>query len=247
MLKYVILGIVQGVTEFLPVSSSGHLVILEHILGIKEGGLALTIILHLGTGFSVVIFFFKDILEALRNFRLVLMLALVTIITAAIGFAGNDFFESLFNCPGKVAWSLMITGILLISTRRFMQGKKESFGLLDAFILGIVQGIAVIPGISRSGSTISALLFRGIDIKTSFKLSFLVSIPVIFGAALLEAKKMNFAVKTSSADLIAGFLASLLTGLFALWALKLVLHRAKLYYFGYYCIIVAVLTLLFVK
>jgi undecaprenyl-diphosphatase len=247
MVKYIFLGLVQGLTEFLPVSSSGHLVILEHLLGIRENGLALSIVLHLGTGVSVIIFFFKDILEALRNFKLVLMLALATVITVAIGLLGNDFFESLFDSPAKVAGGLVVTGVLLISTRKFMHGKKRQVGFLDSVIFGFSQGAAIIPGISRAGSTISVLLFRGVDIDSSFKFSFLASIPVIFGAALFEAKKIDFALTLAPADLVAGFLSSLFTGLFALWALRLVLHRARLYYFGYYCIIVAIVTLLFVK
>lgn len=247
MLKYIFLGIVQGLTEFLPVSSSGHLVILQNILGIKEGGLALSVILHLGTAFALIIFFFKDILRLLRNIKLLSLILIVSIITGLIGILGKDFFESLFSAPRRVAIALIITGVILIVTKKFMDAKRNNLTIKDALVLGFTQAIAIIPGISRSGITISTLLFRKIDIDTSFKFSFLASIPVIFGAALLEAKKIKFALNTGTVNFFAGFMSSLLGGLIALWLVKIIISRAKLYYFGFYCIFVAVITLLFIK
>jgi len=247
MLKYIFLGIVQGLTEFLPVSSSGHLVILQNILGIKGGGLALSVILHLGTAFALIIFFFKDILRLLRNIKLLSLILIVSIITGLIGILGKDFFESLFSAPRRVAIALIITGVILIVTKKFMDAKRNNLTIKDALVLGFTQAIAIIPGISRSGITISTLLFRKIDRDTSFKFSFLASIPVIFGAALLEAKKIKFALNTGTVNFFAGFMSSLLVGLIALWLVKIIISRAKLYYFGFYCIFVAVITLLFIK
>lgn len=247
MLKYVILGIIQGITEFLPVSSSGHLVIMKQILGISGQELTLYIVLHLGTALSLIIFFFKDILTTLRNKKLLLLIALVTIITGIIGIIGEEFFEKLFSSSRLVALALTITGIILIFTRKFSQAERSVLHIKDALILGVTQGIAIIPGISRSGITISTLLFRKIDRQTAFKFSFLASIPAVLGAALLEAKKVDIIPRADMINFTVGFIASFFTGLFSLGILKLVLRKAKFHYFGYYCIFAALITLLFIR
>jgi undecaprenyl-diphosphatase len=247
MLKYIILGIIQGITEFLPVSSSGHLVIIQKLIGVTEQAVAVSIVLHLGTSLALVIFFFKDILNLLRNTRLLSYIIIVTLVTGIIGISGKGFFEKLFNSPRLVAVALIFTGIILILTRKFMEKKRSALNIKDALILGLTQGFAIIPGISRSGITISMLLFRGLDRETSFKFAFLVSIPAVFGAAILEAKEIGLACNPGSGNLIIGFIFSLLTGLLSLRILKIILGKAKLYYFGYYCIIIAVITLLFIK
>lgn len=247
MLKYIILGIIQGLTEFLPVSSSGHLVIMQKVLGISAGGLALSVVLHLGTVLALIIFFFKDILNLARNLKWLSLIIIVTIITGIIGLSGKDFFERLFTSPRIVAISLICTGIILILTRKFMVVKRSEVSFKDAFILGITQGIAIIPGISRSGITISTLIFRKIDQETSFKFSFLASIPAVLGAAILEMKHIRIALKFESMHFLVGFIFSFLTGLLALKLLKIILKQAKLYYFGYYCILIAVITLLFIR
>jgi undecaprenyl-diphosphatase len=243
----VLLGIVQGLTEFLPVSSSAHLIIFQKLLNLSGNELTLSLILHLGTSFALLIFFFKDILKMLKDFKMLLLIIIVTIITGIIGLSGKDFFESLFSSTVPAAFALIITGIILILTKKFIYKGRQELNIKDAFILGISQGIAVIPGISRSGITISSLLFRGIEKETAFKFSFLASIPAVFGAAILEAKEINLASPLNIKNLVIGFAVSLLTGILSLWILRLVLKKAKLHYFGYYCIIVAVITLLFVK
>lgn len=247
MLKYIILGIIQGITEFLPVSSSGHLVIAQKLIGATEQAVAVSIVLHLGTSLALIIFFFKDILNLLRNIRLLSYIIIVTLVTGIIGISGKGFFEKLFNSPRLVAVALIFTGIILILTRKFMQAKRSSLNIKDAFILGLTQGFAIIPGISRSGTTISTLLFRGLDREIGFRFSFLAAIPAVFGAAILEAKDIGLAYNIGAQNLIIGFIFSLLTGLLSLRILKIILGKAKLYYFGYYCIIVAVITLLFIR
>lgn len=247
MLKYIILGIIQGLTEFLPVSSSGHLVIMQKVLGISGQELALSVVLHLGTVLALIIFFFKDILNLARNFRWLSLIIIVTIITGIIGLSGKDFFAQLFTSPRIVSISLICTGIILMLTRNFMFVKRSELSFKDAFILGITQGIAIIPGISRSGITISTLLFRRIDQETSFKFSFLASIPAVLGAAILEMKDIRIALKFEFMHFLIGFIFSFLTGLLALRLLKIILKQAKLYYFGYYCILIAIITLLFIK
>lgn len=247
MLKYIILGVIQGLTEFLPVSSSGHLVIMQKILGISGGELVTSVLLHLGTSVALIVFFFKDILNLLRNIKLLSLVVIVTVITGIIGISGRDFFAALFSSPRIVALALIVTGIILILTKKFMGAKRNILGLKDALILGVTQGIAIVPGVSRSGITISTLLFRGIDRETAFGFSFLASIPAVLGAALLEARDIGLICAVNFTDLIIGALFSFFTGLLALWVLRLILRKAKLYYFGYYCIFVAIITLLFIR
>jgi len=247
MLKYITLGVVQGLTEFLPVSSSAHLVIMQRILGITGQELMLSIILHLGTTLALIIFFFKDILKVLRNIKLLSYIIIVTIITGIVGILGKDFFTSLFSAPKLIAIALIFTGIILLLTKKFMQAKRTNLGIKDAFVLGFTQAVAIIPGISRSGITVSTLLFRKIDRETSFRFSFIASIPAVLGAALLEAKDITFTYQADLKNFMIGFLFSLLSGIASLWLLKIILHKAKLYYFGYYCILLAIITLLFIK
>lgn len=220
---------------------------MQNIFGITQNQIALSVILHLGTVFALLVFFYKDLWDLRKNFKLLILLFLVTIITAIIGLLGKDFFESLFSSPALVAWALIATGAMLILTKRFISGQRQNLTFKDAFILGLTQSIAIIPGISRSGITISALLFRGIDRERSFSLSFLAAIPVIFGAAILEAKNIDFALKTELVNLFAGFMVSFLVGILSIKFLKIILRRAGLHYFGYYCIIIAIVTLLFIK
>ncbi len=247
MLKFILLGAIQGLTEFLPLSSSGHLVIAGRLLGLAQNALALSVILHLGTACALLVFFFRDLLELLGNLKLLLFLLVVTAITAVIGLLGKSFFESLFSSTTAVAVALVVTGVTLIFTKGFMQGKRDSLNIKDAFILGLTQAAAIIPGISRSGITISTLLFRGIERQESMRISFLAAIPVIFGAALLESRKIDFALKTQWQGMFLGFLFSFVFGILALKILKLILQKMRLYYFGYYCIFIAVITLIFIR
>jgi undecaprenyl-diphosphatase len=246
MFKYIILGIVQGLTEFFPVSSSGHLVILQRLFGMNSEQLALSLVLHLGTTLALIVFFFKDIIGALGDKKTLFLIIIVTIITGVIGISGKDFFERLFLSSDIVAVGLFITGLMLILTKKFMYGKNQTPGPKDALILGITQGIAIVPGISRSGITISTLLFRGMDKNNSFRFSFLASIPAVLGAALLEARDIT-ACRLEFDKFLVGFIFSFLAGILALWLLRIILNKAKLYYFGYYCIIIAVITLIFIK
>lgn len=247
MLKYIILGIVQGLTEFLPVSSSAHLAIIQHIFKIIEHQLALSVVLHLGTVLALVVFFFKDILNLCRDMRMLLMISLVTLITGIIALSGKDFFEGLFSSPKFAAGALIFTGIILLSTKKFINTNRAAVGFKDAAILGFSQALSIIPGISRSGITISTLLFRGVEPKTSFKFSFLVSIPAVLGAVILEAKEIGFVLRGEFKNLALGLFCSFLSGLLALAVLRVILRNAKFHYFGYYCILVAVITLLFIR
>jgi len=247
MIKYIFLGVIQGLTEFLPVSSSGHLAVAQRLLGITGQEIAVSVILHLGTLVAMFIFFFQDILKLLRDFKKIFLILIVTLITGAIGILGKDFFEGLFSSPKLIALAWIITGTILILTRKSHSATRKNVSIKDAGILGLTQGMAIIPGLSRSGVTISTLLFRGLDRETSFKFSFLASMPAVLGAAILEGKDINFAFKAEPVNLLAGFLCSLVAGLLALGILRVVLNKAKLYYFGYYCLLIALVTLLIIR
>ncbi len=248
MFKYIILGITQGLTEFLPVSSSAHLVIMQRILNMHGAEIPISVVLHLGTVLALIVFFFKDIIRILRNLKVLLLMALTTLITAVIGVSGKKFFESLFQSPSAIALALVVTGIILILTRNFIANpKKDEVGLKDAVILGFSQAVAIVPGISRSGITISTLLFRGINRQISFRFAFIIAIPIILGAALFEAKDIESLPAISPHNLFIGFIFSFVTGMLALKILKIFIDKAKLHYFGYYCIAVAIFTLLFIR
>ena len=247
MIKYIFLGIIQGLTEFLPVSSSGHLVIMQKILGIHANEVAISVVLHLGTLLAIIIFFRKDILGLLSNLKLFGLAAVVVVITGTIGVLGKDFFESLFSSAKTVAVAWIFTGLILISTKKLVQLDRDRLKLKDALILGLTQGLAIIPGVSRSGITISTLFFRKIERSLAFTFSFLVSIPIILGAAALEARKVEAVPQGEIKNLAVGFIFSFFTGLLALLFLRLIINKAKFYYFGYYCLFMAVVTLLFIK
>ncbi|MCX5704183.1 MAG: undecaprenyl-diphosphate phosphatase [Candidatus Omnitrophica bacterium] len=217
MFKYIFLGIVQGVTEFFPVSSSAHLVILQKLLGMSGNEVALSVVLHLGTILALILYFFKDILKLLGDIKSLILIIIVTVITGAIGITGKNFFEGLFSSPKLVAFALIFTGIILILTKKFMDAKSE---VLD---------------------------IKKVGRMSSFRFSFLVSIPAVLGAAILEVKKIELLTKVDVKNFTWGFIFSFIAGIFSLWLLKRIIDKAKLYYFGYYCIFVALIALLFIK
>ena len=239
--KSTILAIVQGLTEFLPVSSSGHLVIFNRVFSMKADLLFYTV-LHLGTMFSLIVFFFKDIIKVLKNLDLLKKILIITLVTGAVGFVGEGFFESLFSYYKFVIVALFVNGLILIfANRRINAKEKSSPTYLDSLILGLTQSIAIIPGISRSGITISTLLFRGINKEEAFRFSFLASIPIIFGSFLFEIREgvsLSSLFKYGKA-----FILAFITGYLALLLLHLFIERARLDIFGYYCIIIAFLWL----
>ena len=239
-IKYIFLGIVQGLTEFLPVSSSAHLVIFQDLLGFKENQILLDIVLHVGTLFALIVFLFKDI-KRLLTIKVLFLIFLATVLTVAIVLLGEDFFEGMFSAPAKLALPLFITGITLLCTKKFTKGLRSLSELKigDAFWLGILQGISVIPGLSRSGLTISALLFRNVQREAAFKFSFLASIPVILGALLFKVGEFSQISSFEFKYMAFGFFASFLSGLLALKILLIVIRKARLHLFGYYCLALA--------
>lgn len=241
-LKYIFLGIVQGLTEFLPVSSSGHLVLFQKLLHIQNNQIILDIILHLGTLVALVVFLGKD-LKLLLDKKILAYLVLATVITGTIVILCNDFFESLFVSAKYLPVPLFITGIVLLSTKKVSYGARQirDLKIKDGLWLGLVQGLAVIPGLSRSGVTISALLFRKVERETAFKFSMLASIFAILGALIFKADEASNIGLLEWKYMFFGFLSAFLVGLLALKILLTVIRRAQFHLFGYYCIILALL------
>ncbi|MBI2471193.1 MAG: undecaprenyl-diphosphate phosphatase [Planctomycetes bacterium] len=261
MIKYIILGIIQGLTEFLPVSSSGHLVILKNYLQVEEThGALLEVMLHLGTLIAIFVVFWKDILEIMRwviisilklcsggrpkeiwvedhYTRLFLLIIIGTIPTGIIALLFEEKFESLFSQPILAAIAIMITGLFLWFTKIYGANNpgKKSIGVLHALIIGTFQGVAITPGISRSGSTISAAAYMGVEREASVRYSFLLCIPAIIGAVVLQIKKTPLTHEHNLISLIVGTAVSTITGYLALRFLMRVVQRGRLYVFSYYC------------
>lgn len=267
-LAVVILSIIQGLTEFLPVSSSGHLVLGQHFLGVQSPGIVLEVVLHLGTLVSVIVVFFKDILGLFkatldiitRPFtreisvhtpyrKLILLLIIGTIPAVLSGFFLDELFESLFASPRVVGFTLLLTGVILYYSAR-LQGSKglDKVSVTDAVVVGVAQGLAITPGISRSGSTVALALFRGLDRDTAVRFSFLLSLPAILGAAVLKIPALAASpVDYPSWWLWIGGLVSAGFGILAiLWLVKL-LQKGKLQYFSYYVWALGIFTLIMVR
>lgn len=252
---HILLGIIQGLTEFIPVSSSAHLIIAQNIFGIKEPQIFFDIILHLGTLLAVIIYFYRDILNIIKsiphpksdNFKLLLLLIIGTIPTAILGFFLKKYFELLFSSLIFSATFLLITGIILFLTRfKKYTGKNiAGFGFLDAIIIGITQVIAIVPGISRSGITISAGIFRGIDRKLCAKYSLLLSIPAILGAVISEIKDIKTIGSETLIYILLGFISAFLVGYLAINILIKFLQNQKFHIFSYYCWIIGIFAILF--
>lgn len=244
-LQGVILGIIQGLTEFLPVSSSGHLVIFQDILGVSQPGITFEVMVHFGTLLSVIWVFGADIIRIVANFfrdkqerHFAMMLILGTIPTGLMGLLLNDFFKLFYDSAIITGFMLLITGGILFTLSYLKPGRKneKTITALDALIVSIAQGLAIIPGISRSGSTITSALWRGMDRETAVRFSFLVTIPVILGATVLELKDMSaggFAGMTSG--VIYGMLAAFVAGIFAIKIFIKLLESGRFHYFAYYC------------
>jgi undecaprenyl-diphosphatase len=265
ILHAIFLGLVQGLTEFIPVSSSGHLVITRDILGIQEGGLAFDVMLHVGTLTAVFAYYWKDLWLLAEDFIrlicqlaaypfvsqkprlynpdhphrvLLLMLMAGTVPTALIGFLFNDLFQSLFESVYFVGYTLLITGSLVWVSNRMLRGRKQmqDMRLRDALVVGLFQGLAITPGVSRSGSTIFAGLSRGFNRELATRFSFLLSIPAILGAVVLEGKDVFDAGAGMGQfpPILVGFLVSALSGYCAIRFLIKLISQKKLHYFSYY-------------
>ncbi len=266
IIQAVLLGALQGVAEFLPISSSGHLILAQHLFGLEDIPLLFDISLHVASLFAVIIVFRKLILDLLLTaFRRILrkntdedkpklqMILALVIATAVTGVFGILLKEIIPDLPIQIVFAgFIITAILLIVGSKISKNNEEktpkNINFIQALIIGAAQGIGVLPGISRSGITISASLAAGVDRKTAGEFSFLLSIPAILAAFLLELKDLEHMTKTITAPaLLLGCLASFVIGILALVFLLKLIRKGKLEWFAYYLIPLAILCFIFVR
>ena len=241
-----IIAIVQGVTEWFPVSSSGHLILFEKILNFENGGLAFDVALHFGTLMAVFVYFGGDIVDIVRdlitgkwksdNGKLGLMILVATIPAAIVGFLFRNVFETAFGSLMVVSFGFAITGIFLLICGFVEIRDSGNFSYFKAFLVGVAQIFALFPGISRSGTTIGTGLLLGLKEKDALKFSFLMSIPVIFGANILVIGNNPL-----PSNLIWATLVSFAVGLIVIYLLlnKILTSRRNLIWFGAYALILA--------
>lgn len=258
LLKAVLLGLVQGFSEFLPISSSGHLVLASEILNFHEEGIAFEVFLHFGTLLSVLVAFRKEIGkmiiapylvwikkttdEEIQEFlRWDWYVILATIPAAVVGLTFKDELEALFSSVLLVVVLLMITGLIMWSSK-FMREKGTVLTGGNTFLIGLAQAFAILPGISRSGSTIVSGLAMGINRETVAKFSFIMSLPAIAGAFILKFKDLMAVPPAADQilNLVIGTIVSAVSGYIAILWLLDVVKKGKLEWFGYYCMAVSV-------
>ncbi len=243
VIKAIILGIVQGLTEFLPVSSSGHLVLLQKIFGIEEGALTFAIALHFATLIAVLVIYRKKIFEMIKKpfSKLPMYIVLATIPVAIFGLLLDDLIESFFETGTTLGVGFIFTGLILLYADN--AGKKarklEEMTIKDPLVIGASQAIAMLPAVSRSGMTISTSLLLGIERKTAADFSFLLSIPAILGATVVDIYKIiktgeNVFSSISIGSFVIGMIFAGIAGFIAIKFMISLIERQKLKYFSYY-------------
>ena len=266
VLEAILLGILQGVTEFLPISSSGHLVLAQHFLDIEEAGVFFDVMLHLGTLGAVAAVYGRDVsrmagvlIRALLSSQfwahpvktvsrstelsLIFFLFLASVPTGFIGYYFRHLLASAFESVGFVGAMLILTGFVLQAPRlRSRLADEGQLSWWKAGLIGLAQSIAIIPGVSRSGSTITVALLFGIDAATAARFSFLLSIPAILGASFVQLREVSW-VSLNPEAVASGVLASFIVGWMALIALLALLRRGRFGVFSWYCFGLGALTL----
>jgi undecaprenyl-diphosphatase len=246
LIQTIILGLIQGLTEWLPISSTGHLRLTEHFLDLKVP-ILFDVLLHGGTLIVTLLFFHKDIRNILvalgkrdfktENGKLIPLIIVGTIPTALIGLIFGNAIEALFSNLLPIAGAFIICGVALYCSK-IGNEKKESIGYLEALVIGTAQGIAIIPGISRSGLTIAVALLLGTKREKAFKFSFLLSVPAIIGALGLTLYEQHAALVLAGVgwtEILVGVAVSMVVGYFALNLLRKIIAHKKLYFFAFYC------------
>lgn len=239
----IVLGIVQGLTEFLPVSSSGHLVVAQKLLpGFSQPGILFDVVLHLGTTLAVIIFYYKRIVQIVKsNWKYIWLLAVATVPAVAAGVLFGDFLEQSFTDLKAVAIQFLITGVICVLVDKY-NSKKETLNEKDSFLIGVAQAVAILPAISRSGSTILAGSILGIDKKKAAEFSFLMSVPAILGANVWQFAKHGVTFEGEVTNYIVGFIVAFIFGYLSIRLVLTSLHERKFKYFGMYCFAVGILT-----
>ena len=270
LIESIILGLVQGATEFLPISSSGHLVIMHTLFGAGEPQLLFDVMLHVGTLAAIVVVFRKDLARLGRaacgifrggntedheDRRLVMAIVIGCVPTALIGVGFSEHFERLFASITAAGTGLLATGIILMSTawrEKIFHGAESRFpgrvGAVQALVIGAVQGLAIFPGVSRSGTTIAVALLLGIERESAARFSFLLAIPAIAGAFIFELKDFQPATSpgiTGMATMLSGMIVAAITGIVALRFLLGIVKRGRISLFAYYCWALGLLAICF--
>lgn len=237
LLEAIILSIIQSVTEWLPISSSGHLAIAQGIFGLKEN-LAYDVLLHFATLIVIIIVFYKDILKYLRTPRMVLYLIIATLPIAVLGYILKDNMQGILNTLPITGLGLIITSaILFFSDKNF---SKSRLNLKSVVGIGIFQALALFPGVSRSGSTIGGSLILGLKKEEAIRFSFILAIPALLGAMILNLSEVRASVDI---NMLIGFI---LTGILSYFVLNLmirIVRNNKLKYFSYYCLALGIIIL----
>lgn len=252
-LKVVFLAVIQGIAEFLPISSSGHLVLAKHLVHLDSPGILLEIILHAGTLLSIFIFYHKKIISIIGEIftgkgegRSYLVWVIVSMIPAILCFVFlEDKIETAFNNSTWVGIMLCVTGGVLLSLKFADKGKSD-LSVTKAILIGIAQAFAMIPGVSRSGSTIAAARHMKIQPTKAAEFSFLMSIPVLLGATIFGIKEIvdqGMPGSLTLTSLISGFFISAAVGLISMVILVKLLNANKFWYFGIYCLCIGILTI----
>ena len=256
-LEALILGLLQGLTEFLPVSSSGHLELGKVLLNTDfEDNLAFTVLVHFATVLSIFIVFWRDIRQIIfkvflfkwndeTQFLTKIVLSMIPVLI--VGLLWEDQIESLFS--GKVLFvgiMLLITALILFLTRFASESKNDDINYYKAFIIGIAQMVAVLPGISRSGATIGTALLLGVDKEKATRFSFLMVLLPIIGATIIKVKDLSESSATVTTDvlpLIIGFIAAFISGLIACKLMISIVKKGKLKYFAFYCLLIGLVAI----
>jgi len=263
LFQALILGIVQGATEFLPISSSGHLVLLPAFLGWDSPSLVFDTTVHLATLLAVVAVFWRDLLGLLAAWwqglrrgqpfrivesRLAWWVILATVPGILAGILLKETFESLFDSPQAVGTFLLLTALLLVLAEIFGRRRREiqTMTWLDSLLIGIGQAAAIVPGLSRSGTTMAVGLFRGLTREAAARFSFILSVPIIAGAGLMQliTQANNGNISAQAPELIIGFLVAAICGYAAIRLFLAYLRKRSLYPFAAYCVVVGVLSLI---
>lgn len=243
----VIAGVIQGIAEFLPISSSAHLVLLHHYFGHKEAQLLFDIFLHIGSLLAICVYFRKDIIAIFKKEKKLLLLVIIGCIpTGVIGVLFKSFFKQAFVNIKLVGAMLLLNAFLLFSADLVTRLRKKEWSGLKfwkALVIGTAQGAAILPGLSRSGVTISAALLSNVKKMDAIKYSFLLAIPAILGALAFELKDVGSFSGISVGGTITGTLIAFLVGLVAIYCLIKSLLKDKLFLFGIYCFIIGSIAL----
>ncbi len=251
ILYAIFLGLLQGVTEFLPVSSSGHLVLFQRLFGLKEPELFFDVLLHLATMAATVFFFRNDLSGIIRSaarreksgLTYLSYILVATIPTLLIGFATARNYESVFASLNVVRAGFFATALILIVPSFLPHNPEGEVTGLRALLIGTMQGLSVIPGLSRSGSTIMTGIIMGVNQQSSFTFSFILSIPAIASAVGLHVAQGRFSTTFPVPAMVLGFAAAFFSGYLSLAILRKVVLRMKMHYFGYYLLALILVTI----